>query len=92
MAKDAPAVRRLAWSRKIAHTTHWLFLPYSEKKARRWIAATADHFAMGNSMEFGIQLKSGGELAGLVGLDHVDVEDVVALALLREEWVKLSQD
>jgi RimJ/RimL family protein N-acetyltransferase len=78
MAKDAPVVRRLARSRKIAFTTPWLFLPYSEEQALGWIASTADHFAKRTSVEFGIQLKLGGRLVGLVGLDHINAHDSVA--------------
>ena len=51
MVKDAPAVRRMARSRKIARTIHWVFLPYSEAQARRWIASTAQHFAARTSVE-----------------------------------------
>lgn len=78
MAKDAPVVQRLARSRKIAYTIPWVFLPYSENQALRWIASTADHFAKRTSVEFGIQLKCGGRLVGLVGLDHINAHDSVA--------------
>jgi hypothetical protein len=37
LAKDAPVVQRLVRSRKVAHLTHWLFLPHSGQKALRWI-------------------------------------------------------
>ena len=78
MEKDAPVVRRLARSRKIAYTTPWVFLPYSEKQALLWIASTAHHFAQRTSVEFGIQLKCGGRLVGLVGLDPMIAHDSVA--------------
>ena len=67
LAKDAPVVQRLARSRKVAHLTHWLFLPHSEKKALRWIDFTANNFARRSSVEFAIQLKHGGRMVGLVG-------------------------
>ena len=40
MVKDAISLRELANSPKLADMTRWLFLPYSEKKALRWMAAT----------------------------------------------------
>jgi RimJ/RimL family protein N-acetyltransferase len=70
--RDARVVQRLAWSRKVAYMTHWLFLPRSERKALAWIASTADNFARGSSVEFGIQLKCGGRMVGLIGLDHIN--------------------
>jgi RimJ/RimL family protein N-acetyltransferase len=78
VAEDARVIQRLARSRKVAYTTHWLFLPYSEEKALRWIASTADNFARRSSVEFGIQLRCGGRLVGLIGLDHIVAEDSVA--------------
>ena len=78
LAKDAPAVRRMARSRKIARTIHWVFLPYSDAQTRRWIASTAEHFAALTSVEFGIQLNRGQALAGLIGLDHINPADSVA--------------
>jgi hypothetical protein len=54
--------RRCRWcrgcsrSRKVAHTIHWVFVPYSEEQAVGWIDSTAEHFAQGTSVEFGIQL------------------------------------
>jgi hypothetical protein len=78
MAKDAPVVQRLAWSRKIAYMTHWLFLPHSEQKALRWIDFTAKNFARRSSVEIAIQLKHGGRMVGLIGLDHINAQDSVA--------------
>ena len=68
-AKDTRVVQRLARSRKVAHITHWLFLPHSEQKALRWIEFTAKNFARRSSVEFAIQLKCGGRMVGLVGRD-----------------------
>ena len=78
MAKDAPIVQRLARSRKVAYMTHWLFLPHSEQKALRWIDFTAKNFARRSSVEFAIQLKHGGRMVGLIGLDHINAQDSVA--------------
>jgi RimJ/RimL family protein N-acetyltransferase len=78
MAKDARIVQRLAWSRKVAYMTHWLFLPHSEQKALRWIDFTAKNFARRSSVEFAIQLKHGGRMVGLIGLDHINAQDSVA--------------
>ena len=61
LAKDAPVVQRLARSREVAYTIPWVFLPYYENQALRWIASTADHFAKRSSVELAIQLKHGGD-------------------------------
>jgi ribosomal-protein-alanine N-acetyltransferase len=78
MAKDAGVVQRLDRSHKVAYMTHWPFLPHSELKALRWIDFTAKNFARRSSVEFAIQLKSGGRMVGLIGLDHINAEDSVA--------------
>ena len=84
VAKDVPVVQRLARSRKVAYMTHWLFLPHSEQKALRWIDFTAKNFAQRSSVEFAIQLKCGGRMVGLIGLDHINAQDSVA-----EVWYML---
>jgi [ribosomal protein S5]-alanine N-acetyltransferase len=78
MAKDARVVQRLARSHKVAYMTHWLFLPHSEQKALWWIEFTAKNFARRSSVEFAIQLRHGGRMVGLIGLDHINAQDSVA--------------
>ena len=78
MQDDAPAIARLAGRREIADTTISIPHPYSEAQARQWIAETADLFAKGKSAVFGIQLKSGGNLAGGIGLRDIDTEHSLA--------------
>ena len=78
MAKDARVVQRLARSHKVAYMTHWLFLPHSEEKALRWIEFTAKNFARRSSVEFAIQLRHGGRMVGLIGLDHINARDSLA--------------
>jgi len=78
MQDDAPAVARLAGRREIADTTISIPHPYSEEQARYWIAESADLFAQGKSVVFGVQLKRGGNLAGGIGLRDIDTEHSLA--------------
>jgi [ribosomal protein S5]-alanine N-acetyltransferase len=78
MPDDAPAIARLAGRREIADTTISIPHPYSEERARQWIAETAGLFAQGKSVVFAMQLKSGGNLAGGIGLRDIDTEHSLA--------------
>ena len=78
MPDDAPAISRLAGRREIADTTISIPHPYSEEQARQWIAETADRFAQGKSVVFGMQLRNGGNLAGGIGLRDIDTEHSLA--------------
>ena len=53
------SVQRLSRSWKVAHTIHWVLLPYSKERALAWTNSTAEHFVPGTSVEFGIQLNRG---------------------------------
>jgi len=78
MPDDAPAIARLAGRREIADTTISIPHPYSEERARQWIAETADLFAKGKSAVFGMQLKREGNLIGAAGLRDIDAEHSLA--------------
>jgi [ribosomal protein S5]-alanine N-acetyltransferase len=72
--QDAATVQRLAGGREIADTTISIPHPYSEQQAQQWIAGSADLFAQGKAVVFGMQLKGKGNLVGAVGLRDIDVE------------------
>ena len=48
------------------------------KMARRWIAGTHESWRAGTRAEFGIELKSGGGVLGLTGLDALDADHASA--------------
>jgi [ribosomal protein S5]-alanine N-acetyltransferase len=72
--EDAPVVARLAGRREIADTTISIPHPYSEEQARQWIAASADLFANGKSVVFGLEVRDGRALVGAVGLREIETE------------------
>jgi [ribosomal protein S5]-alanine N-acetyltransferase len=72
--QDAPVLSRLAGRREIADTTISIPHPYSEERARQWIAETADLFAKVKSVAFATQLKRDGNLVGATGLRDIDAE------------------
>jgi len=76
--QDAPALSRLAGRREIADTTISIPHPYSEERARQWIAETAVLFTKGKSVVFATQLKRDGNLAGVAGLRDIDAEHSLA--------------
>ena len=76
--QDAPTLHQLAGRREIADTTISIPHPYSEEQARQWIAGTADLFAKGEGVAFGVQLKREGNLAGAAGLRDIDAEHSLA--------------
>ncbi len=76
--QDAPPLALLAGRREIADTTISIPHPYSEQQARQWIGETADLFAKGKAVVFGMELKGEGSLVGAVGLRDIDVEHSLA--------------
>ncbi len=64
----------LAGRREIADTTISIPHPYSEEQARQWIAASAELYAKGKGVVFGMQLKREGRFAGAAGLRDIDAE------------------
>ena len=73
--RDAATVLRMYRSREIAGGIYWVFEPRSERRVRQWILQTPDHFAAGESAEFGVELKAGAGLVGLAGLDQIARQD-----------------
>ena len=88
MIKDAISLRELANSPKIADSCIWLPHPCSKGLAKSWIRGAAERYAAGTGAEFGIQLKSGGELFGVVGFDDRSVNNASAELgfLLDPRW------
>jgi RimJ/RimL family protein N-acetyltransferase len=78
MAKDALAVRNLANNPEIARRVVWPLCGCGRTLARRWIAGSREHWAAGTGVEFGIELKSEGEMFGLAGLTDVDARNASA--------------
>ena len=56
----------------------WPMRGYGRKMARRWIAGTHESWRAGTRAEFGIELKSGGGVLGLTGLDALDADHASA--------------
>ena len=88
LVKDAISLRELANSPKIADTCVWLPHPCSKGLAQSWIRGAAERYAAGTGAEFGIQLKNGGELFGVVGFDDRSVNNASAELgfLLEPRW------
>jgi RimJ/RimL family protein N-acetyltransferase len=78
MAGDDLAVRGLANDPEVASRSVWPLRRLGRKLARRWIAGTRESWAAGAAAEFGIQLKSGGEIIGLAGFDSLDADRACA--------------
>lgn len=78
LIKDAIGLRELANSPQIADTCVWLPCPCSKGLAKSWIRGAAERYAAGTGAEFGIQLKSGEELLGLIGFDDRSVNNATA--------------
>ena len=78
MVKDAISLRELANSPQIAGTCVWLPHPCSKGLAKCWIRGASARYAAGAGAEFGIQLKGGGELFGVVGFDDRSVNNASA--------------
>jgi RimJ/RimL family protein N-acetyltransferase len=70
--QDGVAVRDLFNSEKAADMYLWPIPRLGRKLARTWIHARRECWGDGTGAEFAIELKSGGELFVLVGLDAVD--------------------
>ena len=64
----------LAGRREIADTTISIPHPYSEQQALQWIAGTAELYAKGKVVVFGIQLRGEVGLVGTMGLRDIDTE------------------
>ena len=88
LIKDAISLRELANSPKIADTCVWLPYPCSKGLAKSWIRGAAERYAAGTGVEFGIQLKDGEELLGVVGFDDRSVNNATAELgfLLDPRW------
>ena len=71
---DAATVARLAGSREIAHTTISIPHPYSEDRAREWIAALTGQSGACKAMVFGVVTREGVRLIGAAGLREIDAE------------------
>jgi [ribosomal protein S5]-alanine N-acetyltransferase len=76
--QDAPTLAQLAGRREIADTTISIPHPYTEEQAQCWIADSADLYAQGKAIVFGMQLKEEGSLIGAVGLRDIDDEHSLA--------------
>lgn len=72
--EDAPAVSTLAGRREIADTTISIPHPYSEARAREWIAGHLGPGGAHKEITFAITLKANGHLIGAVGLRDIDKE------------------
>ncbi len=70
MAKDDLSVWELANDPRIAGLCLWPMQGYGRKMCRRWIAGTHADWEEGTRAEFAMELKSGGEVVGLAGLDR----------------------
>ena len=70
MAKDDLSVRELANDLRIAALSIWPMQGYGRTMCRRWIAGTHEGWVEGTRAEFVLELKSGGEVVGLAGLDR----------------------
>ncbi len=88
LIKDAISLRELANSPKIADTCVWLPYACSKGLAKSWIRGAAERYAAGTGVEFGIQLKDGEELLGVVGFDDRSVNNATAELgfLLDPRW------
>ena len=71
MAKDDLSVRELANDPKIAATSLWYMHGAGRKMCRYWINGTHESWKHGTGAEFAIELKDGGEMLGLAGLEAV---------------------
>jgi [ribosomal protein S5]-alanine N-acetyltransferase len=69
MAKDDLSVRELANDPRIARLSIWPMRGYGRKMCRRWSAGTHQGWVEGAVAEFAMELKSGGDVVGLIGLD-----------------------
>jgi len=79
-------VRELANNPSIDSMNIWPLHGYGRKMVRRWIGFKRVAWKDGTAAEFGIELKSGGELVGLVGLDSIDAAHASAeLSFLLHE-------
>ena len=72
LLQDDFFVRELANNPKLDSMNIWPLHGYGRQMARRWIGLKRVAWGDGTAAEFGIALKSGGELLGLVGLDAID--------------------
>jgi hypothetical protein len=86
LLQDDLFVRELANNPKIESMNLWPLHGYGRKMVRRWIGGKRAAWKDGTAAEFGIELKSGGELLGLVGLDSIDAAQASAeLSFLLHE-------
>jgi hypothetical protein len=91
LLQDDLFVRELANNPKIESMNIWPLHGYGRKMIRRWIGGKRAAWKDGTAAEFGIELKSGGELLGLVGLDSIDAAQASAelsFLLLERFWAQ----
>ena len=86
MAKDDLSVRELANDPQIAGMSLWYMHGAGRKVCRYWINGTHESWKHGTRAEFAIELKDGGEMLGLTGLEAVSARHLVLVSLLRNEW------
>ena len=78
MAKDDLSVRELANDAQIAGMSLWYMHGAGRKVCRYWINGTHESWKHGTRAEFAIELKDGGEMLGLAGLEDVRTEHASA--------------
>ena len=78
MAKDDLSVRELANDPQIAATSLWYMHGAGRKVCRYWINGTHESWKHGTRAEFAIELKDGGEMLGLAGLETVSARHASA--------------
>jgi len=78
MAKDDLSVQELANDPQVAATSLWYMHGAGRKVCRYWINGTHESWKHGTRAEFAIELKDGGEMLGLAGLEGVRTEHASA--------------
>jgi hypothetical protein len=78
MAKDDLSVRELANDPQIAGMSLWYMHGAGRKVCRYWINGTHESWKHGTGAECAIELKDGGEMLGLAGLEAVRTEHASA--------------
>jgi [ribosomal protein S5]-alanine N-acetyltransferase len=78
MAQDDLSVRELANDLQIARMSLWSMCGSGRKTCRYWINGTHESWECGSRAEFAIELKSGGVMVGLAGLEAVSAQHAPA--------------
>lgn len=71
---DAPALAAVAGEQRIADTTISVPHPFGLAEARRWIEACRQDCAAGHRLGLAIIIEGSTDLAGYIGLHHIDNE------------------